>query len=185
MRLKNSGSLKKKKAHTQPFYRAHSFVSQEFWKGSAGQFSLGVLDRVQSDAGCKYHHLIRHPGCTGPPRWLPPTAGIWCPLYFGSPAGAGARRACIQHGRIRGVGLFTWWLASFRMSVPGAQGRNYIVFLYLNLEITKHHCHCLPLMISESHQSSPDYKGRGVDSNSSREECHKGWGHLLKLPWSI
>lgn len=44
----------------------------------------------------------------------------------------------------------SWWLASSRTRVAGEPGRHYMAFLHLNLEIRKHHFHCLLLVISES-----------------------------------
>lgn len=75
MLLKNSSGANKVKQNTHDYFSAHNFVDQEFWKGSAEHFLLGVLMQVESEcsAGLRWTAKLAHLH-----GWhLVPTVGWW------------------------------------------------------------------------------------------------------------
>lgn len=66
-----------------PYFLAHGFVGQQFEKGSAEKFLLGVLMHMQTDVGWGCHCLK-----TGHSRQLILAAGVDVGYWLESSAGA-------------------------------------------------------------------------------------------------
>lgn len=94
------------------------------WGRGAGSSHWGFPVQVRPGANRGCHPLSTWLGCTGPPRRFMATAGTWCPLEVGGPAGAGERSACLPHGRSWGGGGIYMAAGFPQNGVSGETGRN-------------------------------------------------------------
>lgn len=182
MLLNYSSGANKTKQNTR--FIAHNFVGQEFRKGSAGHFLAG---------GSRLGWSQRPTGATviviGTLSWtaLDSQDGSLTQLAPGPRCGLVALLQLVNEVPTsnaaeswRAVGLFTWWLASPRMSVPREKGRNYTAFLYLALEITNSHFRRLLLVISYS-LSPAQNKAEETQTPPCSKTSVKTLGEVIKL----